>query len=94
MEHPGRGAPYSIRALAEASGVPASTIGHLVSGRKNACDMGQAHALAEALGVGVLVLFAPPPSPEANEPTPGMNQSNINSREDEPCEHARAHQTV
>jgi len=65
MEHPGRGVPYSIRALGEVAEVPRATIGHLLSGRVGSVGVLPAHALSEALGVGVLVLFAPPTSPKS-----------------------------
>lgn len=63
METPGRGAPYSVRALADAARVPAATVGHLLAGRTARCEMDAAHAIAEALGVAVLVLFTPPVYP-------------------------------
>lgn len=80
MQHPGRGAPFSVRTLAEAAGIPAATVGHLVSGRVSSCDMQTAHALTEALGVAVLVLFAPPPSPNQTVSNPTEHP-----REEEPC---------
>ncbi|WP_406502115.1 helix-turn-helix domain-containing protein [Streptomyces sp. NBC_01590] len=63
MEHPGRGAPYSIRTLAEASGISRSQIGRLVNGELPDLPVNEAHQLSEALGVAVLVLFMPPMSP-------------------------------
>lgn len=63
MEHPGRGVPYSVRSLAAASGVSRSQVGRLVSGEIDSLDVNEAHQVAEALGVAVLVLFAPPSSP-------------------------------
>lgn len=69
MEHPGRGSPYSIRALADAANVPRATVGHLLQGRTESCEMEAAHTIAEALGVAVLVLFAPPASPNQTETT-------------------------
>jgi hypothetical protein len=94
MEHPGRGAPYSVRALAEAASAAPSTVGHLVSGRATACDMDTAHALSEALGVAVLVLFAPPASPKSNDSDSDIRHTNLTTHVEEPCEHARAHQPV
>jgi transcriptional regulator with XRE-family HTH domain len=64
MKSPGRGVPYTVRTLAEASGVSRSQVGHLVSGERRSLDVNEAHAVAEALGVAVLVLFMPPSSPE------------------------------
>lgn len=66
MEHPGRGAPYSVRTLADAAGLKSSTVGHLVNGRTKTCEADAAHALTRVLGVAILVLFAPPASPEQN----------------------------
>ncbi|GAA0453740.1 hypothetical protein GCM10009544_15630 [Streptomyces stramineus] len=67
MQHPGRGAPYTVRSLAEAIGLTHhSLVGHLLSGRTRDCDLETAHAIAGAVGVAVLVLFAPPASPETN----------------------------
>ena len=67
MDHPGRGAPYSIRQLADTIGLSHhALIGHLLTGERNDCDISTAHRIAEALGVAVLVLFAPSASPEAN----------------------------
>jgi hypothetical protein len=64
MEHPGRGTPYSIRELAETVGLKGhALIGHLLTGERKDCDVAIAHAIAEAVGVAVLVLFAPPASP-------------------------------
>lgn len=73
IDHPGRGKPYSIRSLAETAGVNRSTIGHLASGERDDVDMDDAHSIAEALGVAVLILFMPPASPNPIETT--MNHS-------------------
>lgn len=71
MDHPGRGVPHTTRSLSEAAGLTHhSTVGHLLSGRHGACDAETAHAIAREVGVAVLVLFAPPASPESNEPNP------------------------
>lgn len=63
MEHPGRGEPYSVRTLAQAARVSRSQIGRLVAGDLPDLPVNEAHAVAEALGVAVLVLFVPPVSP-------------------------------
>jgi hypothetical protein len=63
MDHPGRGVPYSVRTLAEASGCSAGLVERLLTGRQKTASMGDAHSLTEALGVAVLVLFAPSASP-------------------------------
>jgi transcriptional regulator with XRE-family HTH domain len=64
MEAPGRGVPYTVRDLAEASGVSRSQIGRLLTRDLDNLDVNDAHAIAEALGVAVLVLFMPPASPK------------------------------
>jgi hypothetical protein len=63
MQNPGRGTPYTVRSLAQAADCTSSIIDHLRSGRQKTVPVHQAHAIAEALGVAVLVLFAPPASP-------------------------------
>jgi transcriptional regulator with XRE-family HTH domain len=63
MECPGRGVPYTVRDLADATGVSRSQIGRLLTGDLNNLDVNDAHAVTEALGVAVLVLFVPPASP-------------------------------
>lgn len=64
MECPGRGVPYTVRDLADATGVSRSRIGRLLTGDLTHLDVNDAHAVAEALGVAVLVLFVPPVSPK------------------------------
>lgn len=68
MEHPGRGTPYSTRTLATAVGCHHSLIGRLIDGTQETCDLDLAHGITEKLGVAVLVLFVPPPSPKHTEP--------------------------
>jgi transcriptional regulator with XRE-family HTH domain len=67
MKNPGRGAPYSVRTLAEATGLSIPQVGRLHAGELNDLDVNDAHSVAEALGVAILTLFAPPPSPKQNE---------------------------
>lgn len=75
MNNPGRGAPYSIRDLAEAAGIKHhSIIGHLLTGERDDCLVVDAHAISEALGVAVLVLFAPPASPNPDDPSPNRDE--------------------
>lgn len=69
MEHPGRGAPYSVRTLADATGISRTQIGNLLSGKKLDLEVEDAHRVAEALGVAILVLFAPPASPQVDDPS-------------------------
>ena len=69
MQHPGRGTSYSVRTLAEAASCSPTTVGHLLSGKRVDADVHHAHRIAEALGVAVLVLFAPPSSPNSDDST-------------------------
>lgn len=69
MDHPGRGVPYSIRTLSDATGCSTGLIGGLLSGRQRTTTVDDAHSITEALGVAVLVLFAPPPSPNGDDPS-------------------------
>lgn len=67
MLNPGRGKEYSVRGLAETVGCAHSTIGHLLTGERGSCGADTAHRIAEAVGVALLVLFAPPASPTRDE---------------------------
>lgn len=67
MENPGRGKPYSIRTLADASGVNRNLVAKLANGTQDSADVNDAHSLAEALGVAILVAFMPASSPELDE---------------------------
>lgn len=68
MKHPGRGTPYTVRSLAAAAGLSHhSLVGHLLSGERTDCSPEVAHGIAEAVGVAVLTLFAPPSSPDRDE---------------------------
>lgn len=69
MEHPGTGVPYSYRSLADAAGCSHGLVDGLIAGRQKTASMEAAHSLSEALGVGVLVLFMPPTSPNQNAST-------------------------
>lgn len=70
MDHPARGAPFTVRTLAALIGHRHhSTVGHLLTGERTEIDAGDARAIAEAVGVGVLVLFDPPSSPDQNAPS-------------------------
>ena len=59
MERTGTGASVSVRELATITGVPRSTIGALLTGAQQAVQEPWAHAIAEAIGEDLLVLFAP-----------------------------------
>lgn len=70
MDNPGRGAPYTTRSLGDAIKRHHSLVGHLLTGERRDVDMGDAHAIAEAVGVAVLVLFTPPASPNQTDSDP------------------------
>lgn len=71
MDTPGRGAPYSTRTLAVAAGLKHHhLVQRLADGKQETCDIDEAHRIAEALGVAVLVLFVPPTSPERIDSAP------------------------
>jgi len=70
MKNPGRGAPYGYDSLAQASGCGRGLIEKLATGKQRTADVNDAHALVEAFGVAVLFLFAPPASPELDDPSP------------------------
>lgn len=73
MNFPGRGRPYSIRTLAEESGVSAGLIGKLLAGEQDNVDVDVAIALVEAVGSTINPLFAPPASPNPNQSSPPSN---------------------
>jgi len=66
MEFPGRGKPFSVRSLAEESGVSQGVIEKLLTGRQPTADVDDATALSEAVGSAIFPLFAPPSSPNVN----------------------------
>ena len=66
MQFPGRGESFSVRTLAEASGVGRGVIEKLLTGRQPTADVDDATALAETLGSAIFPLFAPPSSPNLN----------------------------
>lgn len=70
MKHPGRGVPFGYDSLAEASGCGRGLIEKLATGRQDNADVEAAHSLVEALGVALLVLFAPSASPELDDTSP------------------------
>lgn len=67
MKNPGRGVPYGYDSLAEASGCGRGLIEKLAKGKQQTADVEAAHSLVEALGVALLVLFAPKTSPELDD---------------------------
>ncbi|MFE6868370.1 helix-turn-helix domain-containing protein [Kitasatospora sp. NPDC057692] len=69
MRHPGRGAPFSVRALAVEAGCKPATIGHLLSGRYRRTEEETARRIARALGCEPAVLFLLPSSTNLDEPT-------------------------
>lgn len=60
MRRTSAGDSLSGRQLAADIGVPHQTISFLLSGARATVAMETAHAICNRLGVGVLVLFAPP----------------------------------
>lgn len=71
MKNPGRGVPYGYDSLAEAADCGPGLIEKLATGRQKTADMEDAHSIVRSLGVAVLVLFAPPASPELDDASPG-----------------------
>jgi hypothetical protein len=70
MKHPGSGVPYGYDSLAEASGCGSGLIEKLATGRQQTATVEDAHNLVEALGVALLVLFAPKASPKLDDASP------------------------
>lgn len=70
MDHPGRGAPFSVRTLAAEIGRHHSLIGHLLTGERRYAEADTAQAIAEAVGVALRVLFEPPASTNQNDSAP------------------------
>ena len=64
MDHPGTGVAFSVRSLAQSAGCKVGVIGGLLTGRQKTAAMEDAHSISEAVGVALLVLFAPSPSPD------------------------------
>lgn len=67
MQNPGPLVPFTIRSLAEASGVKRGVIERLLNGTQTTADVDDAIALVETLGVSINPLFAPPSSPKPNQ---------------------------
>lgn len=63
MAHPGRGTAYSATTLAEAARISRSMVGHLLTGEREGCVPEMAQRITDALGVALLVLFAPRSEP-------------------------------
>ncbi|MEV0115566.1 helix-turn-helix transcriptional regulator [Streptomyces sp. NPDC050844] len=59
MQRTRTGAPVAIRELASVAGVSRSTIGHLLTGQRRSVPLDTAHAIAQHIGVELLVLFVP-----------------------------------
>lgn len=70
MQRTSTGASVSIRGLARAAGVPHGTIGNLLSGYQESVAYDSAHRIAAAIGVGVMILWEPPTSPEKQTERP------------------------
>lgn len=69
MQHPRRGTPYTVRALAEAAQCKPATIGHLLSGRYRRTEEETAFRIAEALGCDAEALFILSPSTDLDVST-------------------------
>ena len=74
MKNPGRGVPYGYDSLAEASGCGSGLIEKLAKGTQKTADVDDALSLAEALGVAILTLFAPPATPNQVGMTTDLTQ--------------------
>lgn len=59
MQRTGTGRAITTRELAAASGLSHGTISNLLTGIRDEIPCDNAHALTEAIGVDVLILFAP-----------------------------------
>lgn len=59
MQRTGTGGPVTYRQLAAAAGVPLGTVGNLLSGTQEKVPEPTATALAQRVGVDLLVAFAP-----------------------------------
>ncbi|MFC5720347.1 helix-turn-helix domain-containing protein [Streptomyces gamaensis] len=59
MRRTGTGAPITVRGLAEAAGCSRSTVGNLLAEQQSSVPAVTAHAIAQGIGVDVLILFTP-----------------------------------
>jgi transcriptional regulator with XRE-family HTH domain len=59
MQRTGNGAPVTTRQLAQDAGVPHGTVGNLLTGRQETVPEDKATAMAQRLGVDLLVAFEP-----------------------------------
>jgi transcriptional regulator with XRE-family HTH domain len=60
MARTGDGCEITVRELAARAGVAVGTIGKLITGAQLSVRAEAAQSIADAIGVGVLILFAPP----------------------------------
>ena len=60
MKRTGDGSGMTVRELADRAGVAVGTIGKLLTRAQISTSADAAQAIADAIGVGVLILFAPP----------------------------------
>ena len=74
MKNPGTGVPYGYDSLAEASGCGRGLIEKLANGAQKTADVDDATSISEAVGVAILVLFAPPATPNWVTPATDPNQ--------------------
>lgn len=59
MQRTGNGAPVTVRQLAQAVQVPHGTVGNLLTGEQETVPEDKAKAMAQRLGVDLLVAFEP-----------------------------------
>lgn len=60
MDRTGDGCKITVRELAARAGIAVGTISQLLTGAQTTVRAEAAQAIADAIGVGVLILFAPP----------------------------------
>lgn len=59
MQHTGNGQKVTIRELAQSAGIHHSTVGELVKGDQQCTNADTASAIAQRIGVDLLVLWTP-----------------------------------
>ncbi len=84
MQRTGNGRSITTRELAAASGLSHGTISNLLTGLRDEIPCHNAHALTAAIGVDVLVLFAPtgrctPSTPQPDEDTAHADEEAVSA---------------
>ncbi|MFM9566160.1 helix-turn-helix domain-containing protein [Streptomyces turgidiscabies] len=72
MKRTGTGASISVRPLADLVGVPHGTIGNLLTGHQESVPSDVAHRIARVIGVALLILWEPPPTPDEQADVPTL----------------------